>query len=110
MKISLFVIVGIALSACGGGVSTGATCGTTGSTLTYANFGRAFMSNYCTSCHSGRDSPRLDTQAAVKANASAVDAASGAFGTVVNTLMPQGSSVATTERQKLSAWIACGAP
>ena len=81
-------------------------------TLTYANFGQAFMQSHCLACHSasGPESPKLDTLAQVQAAAGDIDRAAAAGPSAVNTYMPEGSSVDEAERRKLGEWLACGAP
>jgi cytochrome c5 len=105
---------GLALSGCGEdeGEATGSSCPTDGSSLTYENFGQAFIQKNCLACHgaSGPESPKLDTLAKVKANASLIDKVAAAGPNGVNTFMPQGISVDTAEREKLGQWLACGAP
>ena len=104
------VVVGFVLSCCGGaGGPTGALCDAQGQALTYANFGQDFMANNCTTCHVTGARPRLDSQAAVMANAHLIDSVAGAFGAVVNTYMPADRSLPVIERQKLAQWLACGA-
>ena len=102
-----------ALVACGSGPgdATGSTCPTT-STLTYANFGEAFMQDHCLSCHSahGPESPKFDSLAEIRAASSDIDRAAAAGPKAVNTYMPDGASVAEAERRKLGEWLACGAP
>ena len=69
------------LGACGSGPgdSTGSTC-PTGSTLTYANFGQAFMQQHCLSCHSsaGPESPKFDTIEQIRAKAGDIDKSAAA--------------------------------
>ncbi|HEX2672108.1 MAG TPA: hypothetical protein VHM25_14605 [Polyangiaceae bacterium] len=105
--------VAAALVACGSGLgdATGSTCPTT-STLTYANFGEAFMQSHCLACHSahGPESPKFDTLAEIRAASSDIDRAAAAGPKAVNTYMPDGSSVDEGERRKLGEWLACGAP
>jgi hypothetical protein len=105
--------VPLLLIACGGGPgdSTGSTC-PTDSTLTYANFGQAFMQDNCLSCHraGGPQSPTLSTLEQVRANSDMIDRSAAAGPNAVNTYMPDGSSVAEAERRKLGEWLACGAP
>jgi len=91
------------------GEPTGSTC-PQGSTLTYANFGQTFIATNCLGCHDGTTSPRLSTQSAVEANASAIDRQAAAGPNAVNTLMPRDHDVSTTERTRLGEWLACGAP
>ncbi len=97
-----------ALACAGPGAPTGATC-PTNSTLTYANFGQAFVKQYCLECHAGKDQPRLDTQIAVKGEIDRIDrsTASGPNGT--NTYMPEDRDIPVAERTKLGEWLACGA-
>lgn len=108
---ALLVAVGVA--ACGGGPgdATGSTCPTT-QTLTYANFGQAFMQQHCLACHSatGPESPKFDTVAQIRAAAGDIDRSAAAGPNTVNTFMPDGSSVDEAERRKLGEWLACGAP
>jgi hypothetical protein len=96
-------------AACSGqnslGSPTGATCPPS-STLSYDNFGKAFMDNNCNSCHGDR----FASQQGVQDSAMEIDraAASGPNGT--NTYMPKNSDVPDADRQKLGEWLACGAP
>jgi hypothetical protein len=103
----------VATPACGDdlGDATGSPC-PTDSTLTYANFGEAFMKTHCVSCHGsgGPESPSLATLEQIRAHADAVDRAAAAGPNGVNTFMPEGGSVAEAERRKLGEWLACGAP
>lgn len=105
--------VAAALVACGSGPgdATGSTC-PSDSTLTYANFGQAFMQSHCLACHSaaGPESPKLDTLAQVKAHSGDVDRSAAAGPDAVNTYMPESGSVDEAERRKLGEWLACGAP
>jgi hypothetical protein len=91
------------------GIATGSTC-PPASTLTYQNFGQAFMDANCTSCHAGRDRPSLTTQAQIKANIASVDRQSASGPNATNTVMPEGSDVSEADRKKLGEWLACGAP
>ena len=106
------IFVSVLVGACGGSGSSGGTGTTcpTASTLTYANFGQAFMQNYCLECHATRESPILSTQAQVQAALDELDAVAGSGPNGTNTSMPQGRSCPTAERVKLSEWLACGAP
>ncbi|HET7539097.1 MAG TPA: c-type cytochrome [Polyangiaceae bacterium] len=111
--LALVLLAAAALAACGSGPgdSTGSTC-PTNSTLTYANFGQAFIQNNCLACHTanGPESPKLDTLAQVRANSGDIDRAAAAGPNAVNTFMPDGRSVDEAERRKLGEWLACGAP
>lgn len=102
------------------GPSTEATCPSS-STLTYANFGKAFMTSYCTRCHDSNlagdarmGAPAyhdFDTQIGVQQVADHVDQAAGAGPAATNDQMPpDGDTPTLEERQQLAEWIACGAP
>ena len=107
------LVLAAGLGACGSGPgdSTGSTCPTT-QTLTYANFGKAFMQSHCLACHSagGPESPKFDTIEEIRAKAGDIDRSAAAGPNAVNTYMPDGSSVDEAERRKLGEWLACGAP
>lgn len=75
------------------------------STLTYETFGQALISDNCLSCHAGKESPRLDTVAAIRANKTAI--LREAVGTAA---MPEDSDMVLEDRQALGEWLACGAP
>jgi hypothetical protein len=102
-----------ALLACGSGLgdSTGSSCPPE-PTLTYTNFGQAFIQQHCLACHSaaGPESPKLDTLAQVRAASGDIDRAAAAGPNGVNTYMPEGGSVPEADRRKLGEWLACGAP
>jgi hypothetical protein len=88
------------------GQSTGATCD---SSLTYENFGQSFMSANCTRCHD-REQPRLTTVETIRANRDQIDRQAGSGPSATNTAMPQDKDVSTSDRKKLSSWLACNAP
>jgi hypothetical protein len=101
------------------GPPTGAVC-PPASTLTYANFGEPFMTQYCTRCHSSAltgaarmGAPEFhdfDTQLGVQRVAEHVDEAAGAGPEATNEGMPPNAPAPTLEeRQRLAEWIACGA-
>jgi cytochrome c5 len=100
------------------GPDSGATC-PDDSTLTYDNFGKAFMTNYCSRCHSSKVTGaarnmapadhNFDTLAEIDLLAKHIDeyAASGPDHT--NTKMPpSGTKPSLEERQKLGEWLVCG--
>lgn len=100
------------------GPATEATC-PQGSTLTYANFGQAFMTQYCTRCHSSTLSGAarmgapanhdFDTQIGVLRVADHVDQSAASGPAATNDQMPPDGAMPTLEeRQKLAEWIACG--
>ncbi|HYQ01173.1 MAG TPA: c-type cytochrome [Polyangiaceae bacterium] len=108
---ALFVAAPLVACGSGPGDATGSTCPTT-STLTYSNFGQAFMQDHCLACHSanGPQSPKFDTVAQIRASSSDIDRSAAAGPKAVNTYMPEGGSVDEAERRKLGEWLACGAP
>lgn len=91
------------------GSATGSTCPST-SSLSYANFGQALIADNCLSCHSGRESPTLTTQAAVQQWADAIDRVAAAGPEATNTAMPQTGTLLLAQRTNLGEWLACGAP
>jgi uncharacterized membrane protein len=98
------------------GMATGATC-PAGSTLTYENFGRDFMSKYCTKCHSSTATDRhgapadhnFDTLAHIVVFADHIDENAAAGPNATNTHMPPAGETAPTdvERTQLGQWLAC---
>ena len=110
----------VALAACGGAQPTGSVC-PTDSTLTYDNFGKQFMTDYCTDCHastlsgSARDGAPLsrnyDTLTAIRNDLAGVDETIASGPDATNTSMPPSAPYPTAaERELLGEWIACGAP
>jgi hypothetical protein len=102
------------------GPPTGTTCPPS-SSLTYANFGQAFMTSYCTRCHSSTLSGAarmgaalyhdFDTQLGVQQVAGHVDQTAGSGPESTNEAMPpDGAKPTLAEREMLAEWIACGAP
>lgn len=77
----------------------------TDSTLTYDNFGSAFFTDNCLSCHASRERPTLSTQAQILANKSSILQEA-----VYTTAMPEDASMDLSERELLGEWLACGAP
>lgn len=102
------------------GVATQATC-PTGSTLTYENFGKPFFTTYCLSCHSNTvkgdarngapSDHNFDTLEDVQNMRGHIDQKAGSGPAATNTDMPRSDPrPSLEERQKLSTWLACGAP
>jgi cytochrome c5 len=106
---------------------TGTTCadpdpitGTT--TLTYDNFGKAFMEDYCTRCHSSAltgaarngapSDHNFDTLALIKdTEPEHLDEEAAGGATRVNTGMPPSGAMPTeAERRKLGEWLKSGTP
>ena len=106
-------LAGGSVLACGEGLgdATGSSCPES-PTLTYENFGQAFIQSNCLSGHgsAGPESPALATLEQVQAHIDDIDRAAAAGPNATNTFMPEGTSVSTTERRKLGEWLACGAP
>jgi uncharacterized membrane protein len=106
MRSLLFIVVVACSSACGA-QSTGITESdlTCDPSLTYANFGQAFIETNCGECHAGKESPNLATQTAVKSNSARIlDQA------VYTTAMPDSADLSNEERTMLGQWLTCGAP
>src|SRR5262245_50603383 len=106
------------IAACAG-TPTGSSCPTS-DPPTYDNFGRQFMADYCTGCHSSSATSRhrapkslnFDTEADIQKHAADIDleAASGPKST--NTDMPDldgpvRSAPSDAERTKLGQYLAC---
>jgi uncharacterized membrane protein len=98
------------------GTASGATCD--GSTLTYDNFGRQFMADYCTSCHSSSlegdarncapSDHNFDTLDEILLYWDHIDEAAAAGPDSVNTAMPPKEPRPTEqERRDLGTWLAC---
>lgn len=99
------------------GELTGTVCPDGGSELTYENFGKKFMQDYCLSCHSvdskdrqgAPDDHNFDTLADVDIMKAHIDQYAGSGPDATNTKMPKADPKPTLEeRQKLSEWLACG--
>lgn len=117
----------VALSSCGSDSDSesegpsGAVC-PTASSLTYDSFGRGFMEDYCTRCHSSaltgaaRNGAPSDHNFDTLANIHAVplehiDEEAAAGPSHVNTAMPPSGAMPTEdERRQLGEWLACDAP
>lgn len=115
------------LGACGedaeshDGSPSGAVC-PPDSTLTYESFGRKFMSDYCTRCHSstltgaarnGAPSDHdFDTLEGIRATDPAhIDEHAAAGPEQVNTAMPPTEPrPSVAERRQLGEWLACEMP
>lgn len=121
----LALIAVVALAACGEnpvfGPPTESVCPPGGTTLTYENFGKGFMTHYCTKCHSdelmGADrmgAPSFhdfNTLFGIKAVSDHIDETTAAGPAAVNDGMPQSEPFPTLEeRKQLGEWIACGMP
>jgi hypothetical protein len=68
------------------------------SSLTYADYGAAFLGSHCNSCHGFN-------QSSVQSNAA------GLSGIVLGGFMPPGGGGLTAaQRNQFADWLACGAP
>lgn len=109
IRLHMFAMIAMAAAGCTASSSTGISASDvvcpTGSTLTYENFGSAFLTDNCLSCHTSKERPVLTTQATVQANRSAMISAA-----VTSARMPAEGDLTVEERQTLGEWLACGAP
>ena len=98
------------------GTQSGASCD--GSTLTYENFGRQFMENYCTRCHASSvegearncapNDHNFDTLDEIVFYRDHIDEMAAAGPQSVNTAMPPSGAMPTAEeRRDLGTWLAC---
>jgi mono/diheme cytochrome c family protein len=102
----------LALAGCGQnslGDATGSTC-PTGSTLTYATFGKAFFATNCLSCHASQQIPHFNSVEDIRASKDDIDRAAASGPNATNTYMPEDGDVSDADRTKLGEWLACGAP
>ncbi len=102
------------------GEPTGWVC-PPGSTLTYDNFGRQFVTTYCVRCHDSAKSGSArngapafhdyDTVIGIRAVRDHIDQYAAAGPDAVNTGMPPEDPRPTpAERQQLGEWLSCMAP
>ncbi len=110
MRPQLLIATGALLCLAGCGPSA-PRCPDAGTTLTYENFGAAFMTTYCVDCHGPKKAEKditLQTAPLVQTHAARSNDAAG-----VGTSMPPedaGVFPTSTERAKLAEWLSCGAP
>jgi len=98
-------------------VGSSLTC-TTGTLLTWQNFGEPFMLNYCSSCHAAESTGADRNGAPVAATFdTAADItrwrtliAQRATGDGGGRPMPPSGHVPAEEKQLLTEWLGCGAP
>lgn len=99
------------------GTSSGASCPSTDAP-TYGSFGRDFMENYCTRCHSSdvKGAARMmapgdhnfDSLDEIALMVEHIDQAAAAGPDAVNTRMPPSDpKPSMLEREKLGQWLAC---
>lgn len=114
IMLCLALASGLGIAACGGGSTPDEglpDCPTDGSDLTYDNFGQAFFTTHCTSCHAStsgvavaQDTP-FETQAQIQAELEDIYERAGG----TNTNMPPGGGPTADERLQLEEWLSCGA-
>ncbi len=94
------------------------------STITYENFGRAFMEDFCVNCHSSTKVGEermgatkdhdFDTLLGIRQVANHIDQTAGIGPASANRNMPPADSEqekpADSDRERLAEWISCGAP
>lgn len=108
--------LGIGSAGCGGDGETKEEeglppCPTAGTDLTYANFGQAFFSTHCTSCHAetsgvaGAENFPFESQAQIQAEMDDIHERAGG----TNTNMPPDGGPTADERLQLEEWLSCGA-
>ena len=113
----VFALAPLALAACGFFYTDIEEwdCPSEGTSLTYENFGAAFINAHCQSCHGSTATDRagapgefiFDTRSQVERHRARIFARSAGE----NDSMPPGPDDPTLEeRTKLADWLACGAP
>lgn len=96
----------------GGGDNGLPDCPQGGTELTYGNFGEAFFSTHCTSCHSdtsgvaGAENYPFTSLTQIQAEAEDIHERAGG----TNENMPPGGGPTAQERLDLAEWLSCGAP
>jgi hypothetical protein len=126
MRATLLLII---VTACGEpatpvsaiGEPTETECPPGGTTLTYENFAKPFMANYCNRCHDSalQGAARMgaptfhdfDTYFGIRGVADHVDETTAAGPAAINRGMPpDGNKPTDDERYLLGEWIACDLP
>jgi uncharacterized membrane protein len=96
-------------------------CPDQGTELTFEEFGRPFLEDYCLRCHSAaqmgpfrQGAPtdhNFDTREQIVEHAEHIDTAAGAGPEITNQVMPPDEPrPSRAERMMMSEWLACGAP
>jgi uncharacterized membrane protein len=110
-----FALLALALPGCLFQTIDDVACPTGGTTLTYENFGKTFFTGYCNRCHSADLGERngapdnfvFATVADIRLHKARIFARSAGL----NDSMPPGpDDPPREERDRLSEWLACGAP
>lgn len=98
MKRASFVLVlMLAMTGCS---VTSTDCSTV--TDTYANYGQSFMATNCRTCH--QHTSQFGTQAAVVSSLNSIESE------ISTGRMPEDTSLSSTEKARVLAWLSCGAP
>jgi uncharacterized membrane protein len=115
VRLAILVVSAAGASACAYETIEQHACPTGGTQLTYDNFGRQFMNDYCQSCHGSMSVNRqgapgdfiFDTQAQIQHWRSRIYVRAAS----TNDSMPPGPVDPPIEvRNQLADWLACGAP
>ncbi len=116
MRTLVLLLLGAALLACGPGDTIDRyACPTQGTTLTYDNFGRGFLDQWCQTCHDAADGSRNGAPSAYDFHdrAAVLEYRDRIFARAAddNSSMPPGpDGPPSDERHHLAEWLACGAP
>ncbi len=112
MRIVACLVAGIALvTGCSGATTIDErACPPGGTAYTYENFGKAFFTTHCTTCHGGANaysSRSFASVESIRGSRERIFANSAAD----NEAMPPGpSGPPRAERDALAEWLRCGAP
>jgi uncharacterized membrane protein len=115
VRLAILVLAASALSACAYETIDQHACPTGGTQLTYDNFGRQFMNDYCQGCHGSASTNRqgapgefiFDTPEQVQHWRTRIYVRAAS----TNDSMPPGPEDAPLAvRNQLADWLSCGAP
>lgn len=95
------VLTGVLLAACGGSTTSSTADCSTG-TDTWANYGQAFFTTTCRTCHEHTN--QFGTQAAVLASLNSIESE------ISSGKMPEGTTLSASDKARVLAWLSCGAP
>ena len=87
----------VLLASCGGVTTATGDCADT-----WTDYGSAFITTNCRSCH--QHTSQFSTQASVQASAQQLSSE------ISSGKMPEGIALSATERARVLAWLSCGAP
>lgn len=71
-------------------------------TDTYSNYGQSFMTTNCRNCH--QHTSQFGSQASVVSSLNSIESE------INSGRMPQDSTLSSTEKARVLAWLSCGAP